>query len=149
MTKRRRLPIGIQTFEKIAKNHSVYVDKTKFIRQLLANDGYYFLSRPRRFGKSLFVSTLDAYFSGRKELFTGLDIINDEKEMAEEEERDEWIKYPVININFDTVDLTSYDNFQTTFALKFDDICKRYGADFTDIASIPAKFSSLIQYQLN
>ncbi|MBR6200709.1 MAG: ATP-binding protein [Spirochaetales bacterium] len=146
MTKRRRLPIGIQTFEKIIKNHSVYVDKTKFIRQLLANDGYYFLSRPRRFGKSLFVSTLDAYFSGRKELFTGLDIINDEKEMAEEEERDEWIKYPVININFDTVDLTSYDNFQTTFALKFDDICRRYGADFTDIASIPAKFSSLIQF---
>ena len=145
MTKRRRLPIGIQTFEKIAKNHSVYVDKTKFIRQLLANDGYYFLSRPRRFGKSLFVSTLDAYFSGRKELFTGLDIINDEKEMAEEEERDEWIKYPVINISFDAKNYDSVDSLKAKIVqnLKFAE--EKYDCPCNEDVDVDIRFGNLIR----
>ena len=65
-------PIGIQNFEKIREGSYVYVDKTDLIYQIVRTGGYYFLSRPRRFGKSLLVSTMEAYFQGKKELFKGL-----------------------------------------------------------------------------
>jgi Predicted AAA-ATPase. len=84
------LPIGIQTFEKIRNSNYYYVDKTMFVKKL-EEGGYYFLSRPRRFGKSLFLDTLKEAFSGNKELFKGLylyDNWNWEK------------KYPVIKISF-------------------------------------------------
>lgn len=68
----RRYPIGIQNFEQLRNNHYVYVDKTALIYQLANTNTVYFLSRPRRFGKSLLVSTLDAYFQGKRELFQGL-----------------------------------------------------------------------------
>ncbi|MCR5620779.1 MAG: AAA family ATPase, partial [Treponema sp.] len=74
MAERRNLPIGIQTFEKIKAGNAVYVDKTRFIESLARNGCPYFLSRPRRFGKSLFLSTLRSYFEGRRDLFEGLDI---------------------------------------------------------------------------
>ena len=70
----RKLPIGIQDFEKLRKNDFVYVDKTQFIFALAQSKCPYFLSRPRRFGKSLFVTTLEAYFLGKKDLFKGLAI---------------------------------------------------------------------------
>lgn len=69
-------PIGIQNFEKIRTGGFVYVDKTTQIYNLAATGSYYLLSRPRRFGKSLLVSTMEAYFQGRKELFKGLAIDN-------------------------------------------------------------------------
>ena len=72
MTIRMLYPIGIQTFEKIRNGGFVYIDKTRQIFDLVSRDGYYFLSRPRRFGKSLLVSTMEAYFRGKKELFAGL-----------------------------------------------------------------------------
>ena len=87
----RKLPIGIQDFEKLITGGFVYVDKTKYIYNLAQNNTPYFLSRPRRFGKSLFLSTLEAYFLGKKELFKGLEIEKYEKE---------WIEYPVIKISF-------------------------------------------------
>ncbi|MGP1363449.1 MAG: AAA family ATPase, partial [Bacteroides sp.] len=68
----RELPIGIQSFEKLRRRNLIYVDKTQYIVPLLRGGGIYFLSRPRRFGKSLFLSTLQAYFEGNKELFDGL-----------------------------------------------------------------------------
>jgi hypothetical protein len=71
-TKRLKLPAGIQTFEKLRKENCVYVDKTKYLVDLIDNGSVYFLARPRRFGKSLTISTLDALFSGKKELFKGL-----------------------------------------------------------------------------
>ena len=71
---KQKYPIGIQTFSKIIEEGFVYVDKTSFIESLVNNKGYYFLSRPRRFGKSLLLSTLHAYFDGRRELFKGLAI---------------------------------------------------------------------------
>lgn len=67
-----KYPIGIQNFEKIRTDGYVYVDKTALIYDLARNGSYYFLSRPRRFGKSLLLSTMAAYFSGRKDLFKGL-----------------------------------------------------------------------------
>ena len=68
----RKLPIGIQSFEKIRTGGFMYIDKTDFIFQLASSNSPYFLSRPRRFGKSLLMSTLEAYFLGKKDLFTGL-----------------------------------------------------------------------------
>ena len=80
-TNDRRLPVGIQSFETIRKEGYLYVDKTDIIWQL-ANRGkkYNYLSRPRRFGKSVLVDTLQAYFEGKKELFEGLKIMDLEKE---------------------------------------------------------------------
>ena len=93
-------PIGIQNFEKIRNDGYFYIDKTALIYQMVKTGGYYFLSRPRRFGKSLLLSTLESYFSGKKELFEGLAMGKLEKD---------WIKYPVIHLDlnakkFDTVD---------------------------------------------
>ena len=69
-----KYPIGIQNFESLIHDNYVYVDKTALIYKLADSGRYYFLSRPRRFGKSLLISTMDAYFSGKRELFKGLAI---------------------------------------------------------------------------
>lgn len=86
----RKLPIGIQTFEKIRCGGYVYVDKTPLVWQLASKSTPYFLSRPRRFGKSLLLSTFEAYFQGKKELFEGLAI---------EKMETEWEKYPVLHLD--------------------------------------------------
>ena len=86
-------PIGIQNFEKIREDGYFYVDKTAWIYQLVKTGSYYFLSRPRRFGKSLLISTLEAYFQGKKELFEGL---------AMEKLEKDWIKYPILHIDLNT-----------------------------------------------
>ena len=77
-----KYPIGIQSFEQIREEGYVYVDKTALIYKLASEGKIYFLSRPRRFGKSLLISTLENYFLGRKELFRGLAIDSLEKEWA-------------------------------------------------------------------
>lgn len=74
-------PIGIQNFEKIRQDGYFYVDKTALMYQMVKTGSYYFLSRPRRFGKSLLISTLEAYFQGKKELFTGLMVEKLEKRL--------------------------------------------------------------------
>ena len=71
---KRIYPIGIQNFEELRKDGYVYVDKTAWVHRLVTTGSYYFLSRPRRFGKSLLISTLEAYFLGKRELFKGLAI---------------------------------------------------------------------------
>ncbi|MBQ7497031.1 MAG: ATP-binding protein [Selenomonas sp.] len=76
----RLLPIGVQSFAKLREEGFIYVDKTRYVHELVRHRGQYFLSRPRRFGKSLFLSTLKAYWQGRKELFDGLEIAELEKE---------------------------------------------------------------------
>ena len=73
-------PIGIQNFESLRKDRYFYIDKTKLVYELANTGRYYFLSRPRRFGKSLLISTLEAYFQGKKELFQGLAIEQLEKD---------------------------------------------------------------------
>ena len=90
-TKRlKQLPVGIQTFEKIIENDMLYIDKTEHIWNMINLSNYIFLSRPRRFGKSLLVSTLQSYFEGRKELFKGLYIERVEKQ---------WTQYPVLRFD--------------------------------------------------
>ena len=91
----RKLPIGIQSFEDLRKNNYIYIDKTEFVYNLVHSGKVYFLSRPRRFGKSLFLSTLKAYFEGKKELFNGLKI-----EQLEKDNPNAWKAYPVIYLNF-------------------------------------------------
>ena len=76
----RKYPIGIQSFENIRKEGYLYVDKTALVYQLVQTGKYYFLSRPRRFGKSLWLSTLQAYYEGKKELFGGLAMASLEKD---------------------------------------------------------------------
>ena len=83
-------PIGIQNFEKIRKGGYFYIDKTALVYQLVKTGSYYFLSRPRRFGKSLLISTLEAYFQGKRELFEGL---------AMEKMEKDWVKYPVLHLS--------------------------------------------------
>ena len=96
----RRLPIGLQSFEVMRNEGFVYVDKTEYVLRLAAENRVFFLSRPRRFGKSLFLSTLKAYFLGKKELFKGLYIEDAEQKQAELEDREAWTKYPVLHLDF-------------------------------------------------
>ncbi|MBO4858467.1 MAG: AAA family ATPase [Treponema sp.] len=91
----RFLPIGIQDFEKLRKGNYVYVDKTELVYDLTRTSTPYFLSRPRRFGKSLLLSTFEAYFEGKKDLFKGLAI-----EEKESKNADAWTEYPVLKISF-------------------------------------------------
>ena len=96
----RKLPIGIQSFEKLRRDEYLYIDKTPFIWKLVQSSNPYFLSRPRRFGKSLFLSTLAAYFLGKKELFKGLYLEKAAEEQAVLENRATWQEYPVLYLDF-------------------------------------------------
>jgi len=97
----RKLPIGIQTFEKLREGGYLYVDKTAFIWKIASTETPYFLSRPRRFGKSLLLSTFEAYFEGKKELFKGLAIAGLEKE---------WKKYPVLHLDLNAKKYVNSDD---------------------------------------
>lgn len=99
-----KYPIGIQDFEDLQRNGYAYVDKTNFVYKLADEGKYYFLSRPRRFGKSLFLSTLEAYFQGKKELFEGLAIYDLETE---------WKKYPIFHIDLNTANFQEKDSLYT------------------------------------
>jgi len=109
----RKLPIGIQDFEYLRIENYLYIDKTQYIYQLLQHGKPYFLGRPRRFGKSLFLSTLKAYFEGNKELFEGLKIAELEKE---------WIEYPVLYLDFNR---ESYSDI-SSLEIVIDDILQKY-----------------------
>ncbi|MDR1556423.1 MAG: ATP-binding protein [Tannerellaceae bacterium] len=97
----RKLPIGVQDFEKLRKEGFLYVDKTQYIHDLAMQGVPYFLGRPRRFGKSLLLSTIKAYFQGKKELFEGLAIATLEKD---------WVEYPVVHIDMSVGIITGNDS---------------------------------------
>ena len=101
---RRKLPIGIQTFRKIREENCYYVDKTAHMRRLMDEGTHYFLSRPRRFGKSLFLDTLKELFEGNEPLFEGLHI------------HDHWdwsVRYPVVRLSFGSGNFKEPDYLQT------------------------------------
>lgn len=115
-----KYPIGIQSFETIIEDGYVYIDKTALVYDLVHNGQVYFLCRPRRFGKSLLVSTLKCYFEGRKELFEGLAIDRLEKE---------WNRYPVLHLSFggqNYAESTALDEVLEEFVATAE---KRYGTD--------------------
>ena len=101
-----KYPIGIQTFDQIIENGFVYVDKTDMVYSLATEGKVYFLSRPRRFGKSLLLSTLRAYFEGRKELFKGLKIDSLEKD---------WHGHTVFHLDFNGTNFTVSDALDMRF----------------------------------
>ena len=103
----RNLPVGIQSFEKIIENNNLYIDKTEYIYRMAHTGVPYFLSRPRRFGKSLLLSTMKAYWEGKKELFRGLKI-----EELESDNTEAWQEYPVFYLDFNR------DNYNGTEVLE-------------------------------
>lgn len=140
----RKLPIGIQSFEKLRTDKYLYVDKTEHLFRLILTSSPYFLSRPRRFGKSLFLSTLAAYFLGKKDLFKGLYIKKAEEERAKTEGSEPWIEYPVLYLDFNMgrYDLPDSLNESLEFFLQNEE--KRLGLK-TSRLSFGKRFAFLIQ----
>ncbi|WP_199659158.1 ATP-binding protein [Parabacteroides sp. AF48-14] len=128
-------PVGIQNFEKIRKDDFFYIDKTALVYQLVKNGNYYFLSRPRRFGKSLLISTLEAYFEGKRELFEGLAIEKLEKD---------WVKRPVLHLDLNT---EKYETPESIENILNDTLCqweKIYGTEPSE-TSLPLRFKGIIR----
>ena len=109
MSKKRYMPIGIQNFEKLRNDNCVYVDKTEYVWSLVRTSSPYFLSRPRRFRKSLLLSTLESYFLGRKDLFNGLALGKLEENGAKREKRDAWQVYPIFHIDLNSENYSNQD----------------------------------------
>ena len=132
-------PIGIQNFEKIRMEGFLYVDKTAEIYKLAKEGRYYFLSRPRRFGKSLLVSTMEAYFSGRKELFSGL---------AVEKMETEWKQHPVLHLDLSGVSYTDESVLERVLSDKLAKWEALYGAvNTSDILGL--RFKEVIEAAYN
>ncbi len=127
MTQIRNLPLGIQTFEDIRNRNFVYVDKSRYVYELASFGKPYFLSRPRSFGKSLFLSTLRAYFEGQKEMFKGLDLEQLEPQLAKTQNREEWIKHPVLYLDFNVGSYTTLEEFKESLNTKLSVWEKEYG----------------------
>lgn len=113
-----KYPVGIQNFGKIRREGYVYVDKTSLMYKLASEGSYYFLSRPRRFGKSLFLSTLESYFRGEKELFDGLAVSELEKE---------WKQYPILHLDLNTEQYDTVEALVNKLNLFLSDIEDKYG----------------------
>ena len=131
----RKLPVGIQSFEKIRKDGYLYVDKTDIIWQLAnRNKTYNYLSRPRRFGKSVLVDTLEAYFMGKKELFEGLKIMQIETE---------WVKRPVIRLDMSRAGAEP-ETLRSYLDITFDRLEKEYGITPKPTAKLADRFNAII-----
>jgi Predicted AAA-ATPase/PD-(D/E)XK nuclease superfamily len=131
----KKLPIGIQTFSEIIDGGYYYVDKTPLISSMVTAGKYYFLSRPRRFGKSLLVSTLKAAFSGQKELFSGLYL---------ETHWDWGISYPVVSLSFGRGVVQSRPELDQRIDALLGENAARHGIELKN-PSLPDRFSELIQ----
>jgi len=130
-----KYPIGLQNFQGLREDGYLYIDKTMFIHELVSRGKYYFLSRPRRFGKSLLVTTMEAYFLGKKELFKGLAMERLEKE---------WKTYPVFHIDLNTGKYTSpeaLNDIINEHLLRFE---KTYGYD-PMVTTLSGRFANVIR----
>ena len=139
-TNNRRLPVGIQSFVEMRKEGYLYVDKTDIIWQL-ANEGkkYNYLSRPRRFGKSVLVDTLEAYFTGKKELFEGLKIMEMEKE---------WVKRPVIRLDMSQAGARP-ETVRSYLDNAFHTLETEYGIVVRQDSSLAVRFKNIIEGAYN
>lgn len=131
----RKLPIGIQTFEKIRSEGYLYVDKTALLWNMVATSTPYFLSRPRRFGKSLLISTFEAYFGGRKELFEGLAIESLEKE---------WVTYPILQMDLNAEKYDSPERLYSIIIRHLNLWEDRWGKDVRE-ETLSDRFSGVIR----
>lgn len=128
-------PVGVQNFEGLIHDGYVYVDKTALVYQLFNTNKYYFLSRPRRFGKSLLLSTIEAYAQGKKELFKGLALEKLEKD---------WTVYPVLHLDLNT---QKYDSPESLTGILNDNLCiweNKYGARESE-TSLSLRFQGIIR----
>lgn len=128
-------PIGIQNFEKIRNDGYLYIDKTALMYQMVKTGSYYFLSRPRRFGKSLLISTLEAYFQGKKELFTGLAVERLEKD---------WIKYPILHLDLNIEKYDTPESLDNILEKSLTAWEKLYGAEPSE-RSFSLRFAGIIE----
>ena len=134
----RKLPIGIQGFEKLRTDGFIYVDKTDYIYQLVHNNVPYFLSRPRRFGKSLLLSAMKAYWEGKKELFQGLRI-----ELLERYNKDAWKPYPVFYFDFNGVNYQQPGALEEALTIHLKRWEKQFGCIESD-TTLSARFQNLL-----
>ena len=132
----KKYPLGIQTFSEIAKGNYYYADKTDVVYRLVHYAKYHFLSRPRRFGKSLFVSTLQAYFEGRKELFKGLAI---------EQLEQEWTEYPVIHLDLSGGKYYSIENLHDILNMILLRQEEKYGIENNKSQAYSARLTHILE----
>lgn len=130
-----KYPLGISSFETIRNRGMVYIDKTELIWRLVNNSTYVFLGRPRRFGKSLLISTLDTYFKGEKDYFKGLKISEFEKK---------WTKYPVLHFDFTGSIYNSAEDVTNAILSRVESLEKLYGVE-PHGASAAERFGALVQ----
>ena len=128
-------PIGVQNFESLRNDGYFYIDKTAMIYQLVKTGRYYFLSRPRRFGKSLLISTLEAYFQGKRELFEGL---------AMEKLEKDWITYPVLHLDLNTEKYDTPESLENKLNGALVEWEKMYGAEPSE-KSLAMRFEGIIK----
>jgi len=134
-----KYPLGIQTFSDLRDGGYVYIDKTELMYKMVNEGKYFFLGRPRRFGKSLFVSTLEAYFSGRYDLFENL---------AVSKEETKWEKYPILHLDFSGVNYTEPNKLKDVLKEFLDKWQQEYGCK-TNSESPELRFSSIIECAYN
>ena len=134
-----KYPIGIQNFGEIRRNGYVYVDKTALMYKMVSEGKYYFLSRPRRFGKSLFLSTLESYFSGEKELFEGLFVSQLEQE---------WKQYPILHLDLNSREYKNEDSLEAELNRHLEGWEKLYGDEYQDRA-VEERFIHVINNAYN
>ncbi len=135
MEQEPRYPVGVQSFEKIRRTGAVYVDKTALIYKLTHTFDSVFLSRPRRFGKSLLTRTMQCYFEGRRELFTGL---------AMEQLETEWIQHPVLRFDFGGLKVNTVDKLEESLSNALRDFEEIYGRN-PENKSIGVRFANLMK----
>lgn len=131
------LPIGIQDFEKVASGNYCYVDKTKIIYDLISTGSYYFIARPRRFGKSLLLSTIKCIFEGKKELFENLWISKNTSYL--------WRKHPIIHLSFMTIDYATPERLEKSLILKLKKLAHDAGISCPEDVSLVSLFEHFVQ----
>ncbi|MFC2412783.1 MAG: AAA family ATPase [Bacteroides sp.] len=144
-TCKRVLPIGGQDFSDLRRNGFIYVDKTHFVADLVSASKYYFLSRPRRFGKSLFLSTLKAYFEGKKECFEGLYLEKWEEAQAAQGGREAWQQYPVLYLDLNAKNYESRENLENVLDRHLLIWENKYGVKEKRV-DLEDRFQSLLRY---
>ena len=131
----KQYPIGIQNFESLIKDGYYYVDKTRLVYKLITEGRYYFLSRPRRFGKSLLISTIQAFFEGKRELFKGLAI---------DTLTDDWTPHPVLHIDLNTQKYDRPESLENLLNKALEGWEELYGRDKAEIG-LAMRFDGIIK----
>ena len=131
----QNLPLGIQSFPRIIKERFLYVDKTKYIHDIIESGDYFFLARPPGFGKSLLLSTIYEIFAGRRELFDSLAIAQTDYS---------WEEHPVIHLNFSSLSITSPQELKADLERMLLTVAEEYNVTIDDAPSLKTKFYALI-----